>query len=180
MGGKSPKTSTQHRRNADNTIKKTFAYFNKALSFYSHFVHIFTVYYKRSRKDAPFYFRLQSPSPKGCRHPFPYWKKNIERKKTDNYLYLVYHSNIPSPLQEKQPKQAAFPVKSKSGHSHVTTQSPSQKYFVFFRCGARQISITYLLSHATTQSPSQKCFAFPRCGARQISAIKRTAYHASM
>ena len=56
MGGKSPKTSTQHRRNADNTIKKTFAYFNKALSFYSHFVHIFTVYYKRSRKDAPFYF----------------------------------------------------------------------------------------------------------------------------
>nr|DAF37857.1 MAG TPA: Putative WW-binding domain and destruction box [Caudoviricetes sp.]DAF50201.1 MAG TPA: Putative WW-binding domain and destruction box [Siphoviridae sp. ct9zP9] len=31
MGGKSPKTSTQHRRNADNTIKKTFAYFNKAL-----------------------------------------------------------------------------------------------------------------------------------------------------
>ena len=151
MGGKSPKTSTQHRRNADNTIKKTFAYFNKALSFYSHFVHIFTVYYKRSRKDAPFYFRRQSPSPKGCRHPFPYWKKNIERKKTDNYLYLVYHSNIPSPLQKKQPKQAAFPVKSKSGHSHVTTQSPSQKYFVFFRCGARQ-----------------------------ISAIKRTAYHASM
>ena len=151
MGGKSPKTSTQHRRNADNTIKKTFAYFNKALSFYSHFVHIFTVYYKRSRKDAPFYFRLQAPSPKGCRHPFPYWKKNIERKKTDNYLYLVYHSNIPSPLQKKQPKQAAFSVKSKSGHPHVTTQSPSQKYFVFFRCGARQ-----------------------------ISAIKRTAYHASM
>lgn len=33
MGGKSPKTSTQHRRNADNTIKKTFAYFNKAIIF---------------------------------------------------------------------------------------------------------------------------------------------------
>ena len=90
MGGKSPKTSTQHRRNADNTIKKTFAYFNKALSFYSHFVHIFTVYYKRSRKDAPFYFRLQSPSPKGCRHPFPYWKKNIERKKqTTTYIWFI-------------------------------------------------------------------------------------------
>ena len=84
------KTSTQHRRNADNTIKKTFAYFNKALSFYSHFVHIFTVYYKRSRKDAPFYFRLQSPSPKGCRHPFPYWKKNIERKKqTTTYIWFI-------------------------------------------------------------------------------------------
>lgn len=90
MGGKSPKTSTQHRRNADNTIKKTFAYFNKTLSFYSHFVHIFTVYYKRSRKDAPFYFRLQSPSPKGCRHPFPYWKKNIERKKqTTTYIWFI-------------------------------------------------------------------------------------------
>ena len=105
MGGKSPKTSTQHRRNADNTIKKTFAYFNKALSFYSHFVHIFTVYYKRSRKDAPFYFRLQSPSPKGCRHPFPFWKK----KQTTTYI-LVYHSNIPSPLQEKQPERTAFSV----------------------------------------------------------------------
>ena len=111
MGGKSPKTSTQHRRNADNTIKKTFAYFNKALSFYSHFVHIFTVYYKRSRKDAPFYFRLQSPSPKGCRHPFPYWKKNIERKKTDNYLYLVYHSNIPLPFTEKAAQTGCFSCK---------------------------------------------------------------------
>ena len=139
-------------------IKKTFAYFNKALSFYSHFVHIFTVYYKRSRKDAPFYFRLQSPSPKGCRHPFPYRKKNIERKK-DNYLYLVYHSNIPSPLQEKQPKQAAFSVKSKSGHPYATTQSPSRKCFTFSRCGARQIS-------AKKEQPIMqacKLFFFCRC-----------------
>ena len=131
---------------ADGTsIKKTFVYFNKALSFYSHFVHIFTVYYKRSRKDAPFYFRLQSPSPKGCRHPFPFWKK----KQTTTYI-LVYHSNIPSPLQEKQPRRTAFSVSMQSlasakksnpytcicgcfFHCRYLASATSKKYEVFLR-----------------------------------------------
>ena len=158
-------------------IKKTFAYFNKALSFYSHFVHIFTVYYKRSRKDAPFYFRLQSPSPKGCRHPFPYWKKNIERKKqTTTYIWFIIV--IYPPLYRKSSPNRLCKIEIRA--PTCNNAEPISKMLRISSLWRSLISITYLLSHATTQSPSQKYFAFPRCGARQISAIKRTAYHASM
>ena len=90
MGGKSPKTSTQHRRNADNTIKKTFAYFNKALSFYSHFVHIFTVYYKRSRKDAPFTSACSPLPRKAAGTPSPIGRKILkEKKQTTTYIWFI-------------------------------------------------------------------------------------------
>lgn len=48
-----------------------FKFLKLAVSFYSQIRHIFPIYYRRSQKDAPFYFPPEVISPSCLRHPFP-------------------------------------------------------------------------------------------------------------
>ena len=62
--------------------------FHKSLRFHSHFVHIYIVYYKRSQKDAPFYFLPAASSPKTPQAPPIIAKHSIlDKHRTNTLLY---------------------------------------------------------------------------------------------
>lgn len=98
-----------------------------ALSFYSQIGHISVLYYRRSQKDAPFYFPPEVISPSCLRHPFP----------KANFQIICKHRTYPSPnsmiihrtqkgslfrepffLQKKQLLVTLNIIPSESGESH--------------------------------------------------------------
>ena len=67
--------------------KGSFKFLKLAVSFYSQIGHIFPIYYRRSQKDAPFYFPPEVISPSCLRHPFP----------KANFQIICKHRTYPSP-----------------------------------------------------------------------------------
>ena len=72
--------------------KGSFKFLKLAVSFYSQIRHIFPIYYKRSQKDAPFYFPPEVISPSCLRHPFP----------KANFQIICKHRTYPSPYSMKK------------------------------------------------------------------------------
>ena len=85
--------------------KGSFKFLKLAVSFYSQIRHIFPIYYKRSQKDAPFYFPPAALFPEQPQAPLP----NFRAYKKAYYTFVcLKYSNTPSPLGKSSPPGLLF------------------------------------------------------------------------